>query len=225
MIGTMLLAGATIGAIDDAGPPPVDVSASPAPERPAQHDDPEPAAARVEAAERTARASVRTPNPAKRPESRDDVTDAGFPRVAGCDATVAPKGSVANGRLDREAHLCPIGEHHLLRPDAAAAFVAMNAAYLEDTGHHLCVTDSYRSLDQQYSLKARKPFLAATPGTSNHGWGIALDLSCGAETFGGAAHRWLEQHGADYGWVNPAWARPNGSKPEPWHWEYRPGLL
>ncbi|MFW6034190.1 MAG: M15 family metallopeptidase [bacterium] len=220
----MLLAGATMGAIDDAGPPPVDASASPVSERPVRQDDPEPAAARVEAAERTARANVRTPTPAKKPESRD-LTDAGFPRVPGCDATAPPKGSVGNGRLDPEAHLCPIGKHHMLRPDAAAAFLAMNRAYHEDTGNYLCVTDSYRTLDQQYSLKARKPYLAATPGTSNHGWGVALDLSCGAQSFRGAAHNWLERHGADYGWVNPPWARPNGSKPEPWHWEYRPGVL
>lgn len=225
VIGAMLLAGATMGAIDDAEPPPSDATALPEPERPVRQDDPEPAAARVEAAERTARASVRTPAPAKNRKASADVTDAGFPRVPDCDATVAGKGTVANGQLAREAHLCPVGDDHLLRPDAAAAFLAMNEAYRDDTGSDLCITDSYRTLDEQYSLKARKPYLAARPGTSNHGWGLALDLSCGAQTYGGAAYKWLDQHGAHYGWVNPAWARPGGSKPEPWHWEYDPGLL
>jgi LAS superfamily LD-carboxypeptidase LdcB len=23
-----------------------------------------------------------------------------------------------------------------------------------------------------------------------------------------------------YGWFLPAWAQQNGSKPEPWHWEF-----
>jgi hypothetical protein len=23
-----------------------------------------------------------------------------------------------------------------------------------------------------------------------------------------------------FGWFHPAWARPNGTLPEPWHWEF-----
>lgn len=226
-MGALLLAGATMGAVDDADPPPVDAAPSPPPDRPVRHDEPEPAAARLEAAERTARASVRTSSAGKspKPDSSPDVTDQGFPRVPDCDATVVGKGAIGNGQLDREAHLCPVGDGHLLRPDAAAAFLAMNAAYQEDTGTELCITDSYRTLEEQYAVKARKPHLAATPGTSNHGWGLAVDLSCGAETYGGAAYAWLDRHGAQYGWTNPAWARPGGSKREPWHWEWDPGLL
>lgn len=64
---------------------------------------------------------------------------------------------------------------------------------------------------------------AAVPGTSNHGLEdpAALDLT-GLGGFAGAGYRWLAKHGAEYGWVNPDWARTPraGATPEPWHWEY-----
>ncbi len=35
-------------------------------------------------------------------------------------------------------------------------------------------------LAEQYTLKAQKGGLAATPGKSNHGWGLAVDI-CGLQ--------------------------------------------
>ena len=75
----------------------------------------------------------------------------------------------------------------------------------------------------QRRLAYTKPGLAATPGSSNHGWGLAIDL-CGAETNSSAAMGWLAENGPAYGWANPDWARRGGSGAyEPWHWEYVPG--
>lgn len=127
----------------------------------------------------------------------------------------------ANGFLDRSA-LCPLdgAPGHALRADAAAAFNRMTAAALAERGARLCVNDSYRSYAGQVSVFRRKPRLAAVPGTSRHGLGIAVDLGCGAERFGSATYRWLKANGPRYGWVHPAWAEPRGSMPEPWHWEY-----
>jgi LAS superfamily LD-carboxypeptidase LdcB len=65
-----------------------------------------------------------------------------------------------------------------------------------------------------------KPTLAAVPGTSNHGWGVAIDLCGGIERFGTPEHEWLASHGPSYGWIHPTWAAENGSRPEPWHFEY-----
>ena len=84
----------------------------------------------------------------------------------------------------------------------------------------MCITDSYRSYAAQQTLYALKPGLAAVPGTSSHGWGVALDLCGGIESYDSAAHQWLSQHGPRYGWTNPPWARRFGTLPEPWHWEY-----
>ncbi|HSK28167.1 MAG TPA: M15 family metallopeptidase [Jiangellales bacterium] len=158
---------------------------------------------------------VAVPVPAPAPEP------AGLPPVPGCDAAVPEDGAVANGRLG-DAHLCPVGDGHRLRPDAAAAYLALAAAYQAALGSAPCLTDSYRSLSAQQDLAERKPRLAARPGTSEHGWGMAVDLGCGVESYRSAEHRWLVDHAPAYGWVNPGWARPGGSRPEPWHWEYVP---
>lgn len=165
------------------------------------------------------RASARTP-PA--PVGPAPIV-ASFPAVDGCDATV-PAGSPPNGQLAAD-ELCSIGDDHLLRADAAAAYAAMDAAFAAEFGTGLQISDSYRSYGSQVSLYARKPGLAARPGTSNHGWGVAVDLFSGVETYGSAEHGWLVEHGAEFGWVNPPWAQADGSRPEPWHWEFEAVLL
>lgn len=126
-----------------------------------------------------------------------------------------------NGQIPA-AGLCPLvgypGES--LRPGAAAAFNAMSLAYQKVSGVPLCVTDSYRSYVEQVAVKADRGKWAATPGLSQHGFGLALDLCGGVEDFGSPAHLWLKQNAALYGWFHPSWAEPSGSLPEPWHWEY-----
>jgi hypothetical protein len=126
-----------------------------------------------------------------------------------------------NGRLPTDA-LCPLWgtSGQLLRADAAAAFDAMSKEYGAATGEPLCVTDSYRSYDEQVAVKAAKPTLAAVPGSSNHGWGVALDLCGGVESFGTPAHRWMVENATGFGWYLPGWAQQSGSKPEAWHWEF-----
>ncbi len=126
-----------------------------------------------------------------------------------------------NGRLPASA-LCPLWKAPgmSLRPKAAAAFNAMSAAYAKDTGSPLCVTSSYRSYADQVSVKASRGRWAATPGTSQHGLGLAVDLCGGVNSFGTAAFEWMKQNGPTYGWYHPAWAEPTGSLPEPWHWQF-----
>jgi zinc D-Ala-D-Ala carboxypeptidase len=127
----------------------------------------------------------------------------------------------ANGQIPATA-LCPIwgAPGQLLRADAAAAFDKMSRAYAKEFGVPICVTDSYRSYSQQVALYAAKPNLAARPGTSNHGWGVAVDLCGGVQSFGTVEHSWLFTHAPLFGWFHPAWAEPTGSRPEPWHWEF-----
>lgn len=126
-----------------------------------------------------------------------------------------------NGQIPPSA-LCPMvgSTDEYLRPAAAAAFNAMSRAYARDTGHLLCVVDGYRSYAEQVIVKAQKGKWAATPGTSEHGYGLAVDLCGGVESFGSAAHLWMKQNAPLYGWFHPAWAEPNGPLPEPWHWEF-----
>lgn len=127
----------------------------------------------------------------------------------------------ANGFLEGGS-LCPLdgAPGHALRADAAAAFDRMTAAALAERGSRLCVNDSYRSYAGQVSVFRRKPDLAAVPGTSRHGLGVAVDIGCGGERFGSSTYRWLKANAGRFGWTHPAWAEPGGSMPEPWHWEW-----
>lgn len=126
-----------------------------------------------------------------------------------------------NGRLPEQA-LCALWgtTGQVLRADAAAAFNDLSRAYAEEHGTPLCVTDSYRDLDEQVAVRAAKPTLAAVPGHSNHGWGVAVDLCGGVQSFTDPAHVWLLAHAAEFGWFHPGWAEPTGVKPEAWHWEF-----
>ncbi|WP_252973994.1 D-alanyl-D-alanine carboxypeptidase family protein [Janibacter melonis] len=131
------------------------------------------------------------------------------------------EGTYPNGQVPPNA-LCPLigAAGEMLRPKAAAAFNEMSKAYARDTGSPICITDSYRSYAEQVIVKQQRGGWAATPGRSNHGLGLALDLCGGINSFGTAAHAWMQQNAALYGWFHPAWAQAGGSLPEPWHWEY-----
>jgi len=132
-------------------------------------------------------------------------------------------GGYANGLIPASA-LCPLSASgQLLRCDATSAWNAMAAAYDAATGDQLCITDSYRPLSVQRKLRAEKPSLAAVPGTSNHGWGLAVDM-CEPGTkpmgFTTPTYLWLKNNAARFGWSHPGWADPGRGQEEPWHWEY-----
>jgi cell wall-associated NlpC family hydrolase len=129
-------------------------------------------------------------------------------------------GGYRNGQIPASA-LCELGVgHHALRCDAAASYITMSAAFESAFGSPLCITDSYRSYASQLSAFHRKPALAAVPGTSNHGWALAVDLCGGINVAGSAQWTWMTANAARFGFVQPDWARPGAEKPEPWHWEY-----
>jgi len=127
----------------------------------------------------------------------------------------------ANGKIPDSA-LCGVGfdASVRLRCDAAEQLEVLNAAYKDQFGTDLVVNDSYRSYAGQVMCKRTKGYLCATPGTSNHGSGVAVDLGGGIDSFGTAQHRWMDAHAPGLEWVHPSWAERGGSKPEAWHWEY-----
>lgn len=120
-----------------------------------------------------------------------------------------------NGQLP-DAALQSIGQngHRLWGPAAASWRNAVAAANAE--GIDLKITDSYRTYDQQVELAGRKGLyadggLAAVPGTSNHGWGMAVD----ADITNPATLNWIRANGYKFGFVEAVTR-------EPWHWEFRP---
>ena len=128
-----------------------------------------------------------------------------------------------SGLLDPST-LCPLSwaPSRLLRCDAAAALEQLNVAYRARFGTNIVVTDAYRDIASQIALyNGPKRSLAAFPGTSNHGWGIAVDLGGGMTSDDSDQYRWMKENSTTYGWYHPAWAERGGSsKFEPWHWEF-----
>ncbi|MEO6715216.1 MAG: M15 family metallopeptidase [Mycobacteriales bacterium] len=153
-------------------------------------------------------------------ENDEEVATDPPPASSGC-AGGSLKG-YRNGRLPTSA-LCALwgAPSHRLRADAAAAFGQLSRAYAGEFGRPMCVTDSYRTYYDQVDVKRRKPGLAATPGTSQHGWGLAVDLCDGVENAGSAANSWLHNNAGRFRFFHPRWADSGGGGPyEPWHWEF-----
>lgn len=121
------------------------------------------------------------------------------------------------------ANVAPIPGGRLW-PEAAAAWNAMRAAYIEAGGNPANFmpagpASSARSNGQQVALKAEwtakgHPEKAATPGTSAHGWGLAVDVLTRA------AAAWIMAHGARFGWSWDEGRRVG----EWWHFRYVGGF-
>jgi LAS superfamily LD-carboxypeptidase LdcB len=119
-----------------------------------------------------------------------------------------------NGKIPANA-LQQVGDtRHKLWAPAAEKLNTMIADAKRD-GVKIGITDSYRSYEEQVDLARRKGLysqggLAAKPGTSEHGWGMAADLDLNAK-----AQAWMRENGARYGFVENV---PR----EPWHWAFEP---
>lgn len=132
-----------------------------------------------------------------------------------------------NGQLpDRDLSPTYIGGR--LRHDAAESADRMSLQFALDNGEFLMAVspnDTYRSLAWQIQRRKEVGNLAAPPGTSNHGWGMAVDFANGMNSWSSAAQKWFADNGPKYGWHTPGWATPGHAqfqKNEPWHKEYKP---
>jgi len=128
----------------------------------------------------------------------------------------------SNGQLDtsqlvQAANGAP---GQLLEKSTAAAWANMVAAAAQD-GVRLApeaddgIPSCYRSLSaQQYAYDQYKNHggnVAAVPGTSNHGWGTAVDVAITS-----AVKNWLDNNASRFGFSN-AEGKASG---ENWHWVF-----
>jgi len=101
-----------------------------------------------------------------------------------------------------------------LNPEFYSRFLAAATEYYNKTGKKLSISDGWRSYDEQVRLKKEKPGLAATPGNSMHGYGMAMDIDSNhANTM--AKMGILDK----FGITRPMLAKKAGEKYEPWHIE------
>jgi D-alanyl-D-alanine carboxypeptidase len=122
-----------------------------------------------------------------------------------------------NGRLNPD-ELAPILQGQLAK-EAAAGFNAMNVE-ARKRGLELHPTgsmSSYRTYDQQVYLyneyQAGRGALAAQPGTSNHGWGLAVDFPTQQ------MRSMVDAIGAQFGY-SKSWS---DAPSEWWHIKYQSG--
>ena len=130
-------------------------------------------------------------------------------------------GNHSNGEIpDSDLQTLSFSPESKMNKQAAAAMEEMNKAYKADNGSSLLINETYRDCATQirYARELGAVAAPAPPCRSNHGWGLAADISVGG--FGSPVYKWLEANAHKYGYVNPPWAKPGGSKPEAWHWEY-----
>lgn len=119
-----------------------------------------------------------------------------------------------NGRLPT-SRLVPVpGTSEFLWGPAASALDHMRSQATK-AGLDIGVISGYRTYDGQVRLADELGLYknggkAAVPGTSQHGWGRAVDLELGDEEVA-----WLRANAWKYGFVETV---PR----EPWHWEFHP---
>lgn len=120
-----------------------------------------------------------------------------------------------------------------LEVHAANKLAELNVKFKEKFGKNIQMSGGNRSFDTQNTIfdwnyfdktgKARKKgdlgTAAAKPGTSKHGWALAIDTSFLGDK-GSPKFDWMDINAPKYGWVNPGWAKKGGAGHEPWHWEY-----
>ena len=120
----------------------------------------------------------------------------------------------------------------------AAPSLALILATAREQGVDLSTEECYRPLSDQVAVKqtwtqagnsaCAAPVVTAPSGgppkgTSNHGWGEAVDFhqSSGPFQFGTAGYRFVKANAGRFGWNHPGWAEPGGGPcPEAWHWEW-----
>jgi hypothetical protein len=125
--------------------------------------------------------------------------------------------AAANGRLPDSALVVIPGGR--MEKAAGASWLRLREKIGKETGVWICPTSTrtaYRPYADQVffwnEYKRGRGNLAAYPGTSNHGWGVAVDVpqSRMAEL--------INKYGASYGWQK----RWSDAPSEWWHFKYAP---
>lgn len=129
-----------------------------------------------------------------------------------------------------------------LHPEAALQYNRLLTAAAK-AGYKWITSSAYRDFDNQLScFRKYGEGRAAIPGSSPHGWGVAVDISelCKMQQqkarslkmavakpapaqyvrTNSSLYKWLSQNAPLYGWYNPYRLADNSGMDESWHWEY-----
>lgn len=110
-----------------------------------------------------------------------------------------------------------------LNCDDQPYLASLEATYKATFGHYAAIDLTYRDINEQWYWynKFGSP-RAAYPGTSNHGYGLAVDFretdKPGEEFgWGGAGQKWLTANSMRWGFTNPF---PYGTDGESYHFQF-----
>lgn len=118
----------------------------------------------------------------------------------------------------------PFQPTHLLRCGTISDVIRLHYAFKARFGRNLPIDrwrySTFRSYaDQQVVWREIGPPIAARPGTSPHGYGLAIDWGEDGG-FTSTVNRWLAANGPRYNWVRQPWHEEGGSWGEWWHFDY-----
>ena len=129
-----------------------------------------------------------------------------------------------NGKVAQKM-LVAIGwdkEKTLIAAPALKDLNRLNAAFKKKFGRDLDVDLAYRTRETQDAYWVELgPYIAARPGTSNHGWGTAIDTPETYDySFRGKYHKWLKANSEKYNWVHRKILEEGSPYAEAWHFDY-----
>lgn len=121
------------------------------------------------------------------------------------------------------------GAMGLFLVDVVDDFDRLARAFQEKFNQKLKLNDSYRSFNNQIKIKNKKmsegkATEASTPGTSNHGWGLAFDFSThykGKSGFQSETYNWMLHNAPRFGFHSPPVLRDGAGTDESWHIEWK----
>jgi hypothetical protein len=198
---------------------------------------------------------VKTKTPAYTPEDspesgRAEITDPSVPNdiqseTIGAEANIKTvdvsnydNGRIPNNKMKKNKYLSKSlrGDSTYLMAEASDALDKLMDLFDKTNfpgKQKISFTDGYRSYARQEALYEKYGAgRAAKPGTSNHGWGIAVDMYWGVRTsmfkdsdarpsgFKHPNYVWMLENGKNLGWYNPVALRDDSRTDEWWHWEY-----
>ena len=177
-------------------------------------------------------------------KSGKDISDASIEAASKNPGLAGQK--ITNGKLP-EGALSPVpgkkdkyGRDIMVLTEVADDLLALMSDFKDHFGFEMSVGSHYRTYEGQVATKKRwtkkgKPYYAATPGTSKHGWGLAIDIDTGYPTevknfkytkkkpnssgFSSEIYKWMFANAPKRGWHSPSWAQEGGKPAEPWHFE------
>jgi len=144
----------------------------------------------------------------------------------------------SNGRLDRSTlavvddfeplagtHSSVANGSNLIAIQAVTGLALLSAAFEAKFGKPLIKREVYRPFEIQEQYKADQPrtgVVAATPGTSVHGWALAVDFASGVETYGSPEKAWTDANAPAYGFdpTGNLWEQRGLGNNEAWHFEW-----